>query len=1358
VEVPVELVLRAVDVAGPCQWRWLLVDERSGVSLADHLVELDPGAAETKAFEDLYRFLRWRADPDRRVASEAELVRRVGAWIGSVVLGERIGRAIVTAAPVTVRVVVPAGAEFLAFRPLELAHIGGVPVAARGHVTLVYDLPGPPRSVKAPVGEALRMLAVFSLPTATSALALRRERYELTRLVRRVAARGRRRVELQVAQYGMTRAALADLAESGDGWDVLHLSGHDGAGEFLLENPDGSADPVSTAELIELLRPARQRLKLAVVSSCRSAAAATAETLRWLGLNDPAADLEIQAALEATTNPVGMAQALVAHLDCAVVAMRYPGVDEFTVGFAEALYDRLFRNTQPLDWAVAAAVPDATGPAPSPARPAISVATPVVFGAPAVKLSLAPPVGKPVPDPSGKVMARFPAEPARFVGRAEAMAAASTALAPASGRTAVVFHGMAGAGKTTCAVELAYRRQRAFVALAFWSAPTDPDQFSDALRLLAVALEAQLGDYGFAMVEEIATLERLENFLPTLTAVLADAGLLLVLDNLETLLTPDGQWRDLRWAPLIGALTDHEGPSRVILTSRIVPAGLNPDTVLVQPVHTLSRDESLLLVWELRHLRALLHTEAEPGQPGPGTVDPAMGNPALGRCVLTLAQGHPTLLELADAAAADPPRLAFQLAEIEAAVDGAALAAFFTKGDTRLDAEQLLQTFTAWTINVAATLPAPARLLLQVLCWIEETDRTTAIIGVNWAALWRRLDQPGEPPPLAPWVAPLVAAALIATEPIDDLADSNEPVRYRIHPGVVEAIHAVTPEPVTAAVDAQLADWWTIVGEWGIEQQADKDTSQLVARADLAAARYLLRQHDWNAASCLLERALIRDSYSPVTSLAVIPLLRRIAEATGALKDLVVLAAALRKVDPGEAETLLRRAYDQATTGGEYQLASTTAGELVTLLRDQGRLREALTLAHQKIEHTSRAGFGFWTQLSDQGRRLQILNMFGHHEQVLIDVPALRARMADLPDQPADNDRVKPWNVREGLLDIGRLSAVALERWDEALHLNDEIASTKRRRGASPYETACTRFNDYVPLLHLGRLADVDQLLRDCQDVFDTVGDITQLAVVYGARADLEDKRDHPVDAVDLQRTSLRLCYVRPDPREISTAHHNLADYLSRASGKAAEQRAHRLAASLLNHLTGDTRELTRTLGVLASEFRSDTSGPDAPALPATPVLPKTLAEVTRLVDTDDGGRFGNLVVTLCPDPTTAEHALADLLATVAISADPQADNAPSGTDHLLAAWGPIITAIGAAVTNGDTPTELTDLLEDIATTDWVALVAALRRVLAGDRGRELLLAGLDNIGTAILTATLDQLSTHPARTRDHRCPDRSTT
>jgi hypothetical protein len=81
--------------------------------------------------------------------------------------------------------------------------------------------------------------------------------------------------------------------------------------------------------------------------------------------------------------------------------------------------------------------------------------------------------------------------------------------------------------------------------------------------------------------------------------------------------------------------------------------------------------------------------------------------------------------------------------------------------------------------------------------------------------------------------------------------------------------------------------------------------------------------------------------------------------------------------------------------------------------------------------------------------------------------------------------------------------------------------------------------------------------------------------------------------------------------------------------------------------------------------------------------------------------------------------------------------------NHLLAAWEPIITAVQAAAIDGAVRIELSDLLDDIATTDWAALVGALRRVLAGDRDREQLLTGLDHVGTAILTATIDRLCTH---------------
>lgn len=837
---------------------------------------------------------------------------------------------------------------------------------------------------------------------------------------------------------------------------------------------------------------------------------------------------------------------------------------------------------------------------------------------------------RPVVSSTAEAIAGFPVKPTRFAGRDEAMAAASSTFTATSGCTAVVFHGMAGAGKTTCAVQLAYRHHQAFAAVAFWSAPTDPRQFGEALHRLAVVLDAQLEDHGFLVIEEISTVERLQNFLPTLTAVFANANLLLVLDNLETLLTPDGQWRDPRWAPLIGALTDHSGPSRVILASRIVPTVLNPSTVWIQPLRMLTLKESEWLVSELPNLRALL-----------------MQSVALGHRVLTLAQGHPQLLELANAAAADPPRLAYQLAEIEAGVSETTLSAFLTQGHTKLDGTQLLHIVNTWTITVAATLPASARLLLQALCRMEETDRNTTVLDANWPVLWRRLGQPGEPPPLAYGTTSLIAAALILTDPADDRADQNEPARYRIHPGVVEVVQATTPDPVIAAIDEQLAAWWTTVAEgWRVEQQqADNDTNQLL-RGVLAAARYLLRQHAYNAASCLLERTLIRYSYSLTTSLATIPLLRRVAEATNAVKDLLVLGAAIRRVDLGEAETLLSRAYDQAVANSEYPLASTAAGELVALLRDQGRLRDALTMAEDKIAHTRRAGFGYWTQLSDQGRRLQILYLLGHHERVLLEVPALRSLMADLPGQHAHNDRVDPWNVREGVLDIGRLSAVALERWYEALDLNEEIIRTRRQRGVSPVEIARTWFNDYVPLLRLGRLTDLDQLLCDCCDVFDAAGDLAQLAAAFGARADVEAHRDRPLEAIDFQRIALRLWYSCRDPGEISSAHHNLANYLSRAAGKPREQRAHRLIALLINHLTGNTRAQAETLAVLASELREETNGRDAPT------LPRTLSEVVRLVDTNDGIRFHTLLVTLCPEPVSAEHVLASLLTIAASFAD----------------------------------------------------------------------------------------------------------
>jgi hypothetical protein len=165
--------------------------------------------------------------PDRRIAHEAEIVGDVGAWIGEQVLGA-VGAAMAAARPATVRVVVPADppeAAQLMFVPLELGHSEGRPLAAQ-NVTLVMQH-GANSSVPAlvPVGERLRVLGLFSTPTGGRPLNLRRERQALVRPFAEIGGLGRA-VDVRILQCGVTRQRLQDVLEEGEGWDLIHVSGH----------------------------------------------------------------------------------------------------------------------------------------------------------------------------------------------------------------------------------------------------------------------------------------------------------------------------------------------------------------------------------------------------------------------------------------------------------------------------------------------------------------------------------------------------------------------------------------------------------------------------------------------------------------------------------------------------------------------------------------------------------------------------------------------------------------------------------------------------------------------------------------------------------------------------------------------------------------------------------------------------------------------------------------------------------------------------------------------------------------------------------------------------------------------------
>src|SRR5262249_20079196 len=149
---------------------------------------------------------------------------------------------------------------------------------------------------------------------------------------------------------------------------------------------------------------------------------------------------------------------------------------------------------------------------------------------------------------------------------------------------------------------------------------------------------------GFQMMHLLADVTQLEWFLPQLTELCERRRLLIVVDNLDSLLTGDGLWRDARWGAVIGAMCAHAGLSRVVLTSRERPADVD-SRVLAETVEALSSGEALMLARELPHLRELFDGE-----------DPDESRELLAR-ILDVTQGHPQMLELADSWADDLDRL-----------------------------------------------------------------------------------------------------------------------------------------------------------------------------------------------------------------------------------------------------------------------------------------------------------------------------------------------------------------------------------------------------------------------------------------------------------------------------------------------------------------------------------------------------------------------------------------------------------------------------------------------------------------------------------------------------------------------------
>jgi len=908
--------------------------------------------------------------------------------------------------------------------------------------------------------------------------------------------------------------------------------------------------------------------------------------------------------------------------------MRYPVNDDFAVALSGRLYNLLIAEGQPLPRAAGMtlqelfAPPSGASPSAERAFPALSVATPALFGGSAVGLSLAAPQHDAPADNVGRLkLPGLPPQPEHFVGRVSVMARSSAALALRSGVPGVVLHGMPGGGKTACALELAYGHEHAFDQLAWYKAPDEGSAVEGSLTDFALTLERYVP--GFQMTQILTSQDRLEAFLPLLAKLMEERRVLIVIDNAESLLTESGQWRDGNWGRVMVALTGRAGLGRLILTSRRGPAGL--PGLQVETVDALSADESLLLSRELPNLSALSR----------GKVPGAEGHVGrlLARRALAIAQGHPKLLELADGQAAHPERLAtlVEVGDQEWRKLGGLPGGFFTAGETTASGDDYLHLLATWTKAVTDTLTLDERDIFWFLCCLEEADRDGAVVKLTWPVMRSKLARDEPLPELDTALAAIAASGLASVR--NGTGDDDE---YLLHPAIAAAGRAQAGKAFQDAVDAELAPFWTAMYQFASGgAPGGTVNTRLLVHAGLAAVPYLVRQELWLDAATLLDDAFLRNP-SRSNATTMLPAIQQIARHVPRVG--ILAAVALHVIDPAAGEAQIHAYLDAAEATGDYRSAATATSWLADMYLRGGRLSDALAFTERQLGYTRQAGLGPWTQLADEVRRLQVLVLMGQAKLVLAEVRRLRDRMDALPATRGPDEAIPPWTVREALLGIGRSAAIRLDEWEEALDLNAARVVSRRDRGAPAAEIAAARFNDYGPLLRLGHIDQALDLLQDCRQVFEDARDTEMLGGTLAALADIENDRGHGDAAIRLAQDALRYGYLAKDVPGTAVSYHNLGLY---------HRHAPQPVAALVSHLAA---ALIRTLSGIGGDNPDSAQGSvraaagDLRRFGTTAVPPHNVADLCGQLSGIPGTDLRGLIAALSPDPEAAEVALRGII------------------------------------------------------------------------------------------------------------------
>lgn len=1289
------LFLSAIDIRSSDKWRWRLCDSH-GTLLGTHDVQLDRSAPEYHGYVDLYERTQEYASPDKRRADESRLIEEVGRWIGEHVFGPlaclMVDRARIR--PTVVRVKVCCGSftsleagRGIVFRPLELAFAGERALTLQD-VSLVFDTFSEVSialsTANRPVGSRLRILAVFSLPLGVGSLNLRHERYQLRRLIQSIAHSRGLAIDLRVLQYGVTRDALRKIIEEGEGWDVLHFSGHGLAARLVLEDVDGQPDIVSSAELIELLRPARARLKWVTLSSCLSAAATIDETLRWLGLDEVRVRLHkrTKAGRQDTTGDrflSVLAETIVDELGCAVLAMRFPVDDQFAVDLCAQIYDGMLGRGQSLARSLQIALPKMVTADDVRYSP-LSVATPALFGPRAVDFRLTAPKEPLYVDSKAPNLAAFPRPALHLVGRVQALTNAHRALALRSPYRGVLLHGMAGVGKTTCALELAWQYEDLdrFQAFVWFRAPDEGYDEGQALLNFAMAMERQIP--GLKMAHLVGNPIELASFLPRLSYELGRVCVLVVLDNVESLLRQAAtnsnavEWRDPRWQAVVTALLAHDGESRVILTSRLVPdlsVKFEPPVsessntfaesrLLTIPIHALTLEESLLLARELPNLGRMLREGMSGNE----------RNRQLVLSTLHVLQGHPTLIDFAEARAVDSDKLCDFVDKLVGVwnVSDETSVAFLKDGVSPLDPSEFLGAINSGVLIVSQILSKNARIFFHFLCCLDSSDRYDWIVEATWLrSLDRRAEEDGKHfaeiespvPSLNILVNELANAGLLEVKQwpsaVPDDHGRNVLLEWQVHPAVAAAARRQAGNEFRDAVDEELTIYWYSCYRHGVDSKSDPGYS-FVVTACRHAVPYLKRKGKWGMLLEMTQQLMHRDQ-RPQTFAFAASVLRDAANASERADDVLEATAKLGVAlfgcgDLEEAERLLRYVIEESTqrrSAFHAQFESAALDHLVRIRMQRGDLEDALDLVDQKREATDRAGYGPWTRLADDFLAVSIRERLFPADETRDEAYELFLRAQRLQDsaqkveEETPPECVTPWQILEGILEMTFGRAMRVGEWDLALQVNESLCGLVQERTGGLAQVLLARYlvNRSMPLIQLGRYREAREGLNRCRSVFEWENMPDGLGQVFSCFSELEHRLGHNRQAIEFARAALRYRYITGDPVFCARSHHALFSVLQAEDPSQFTQEAvaHLVAATLIDLLTKE-ETLPLRLAVLG---RFVTGKRDAvPVIESFATLCNSLAET-------DGVQFIELFNRLQTSYTlTGDETLANVLALAA--------------------------------------------------------------------------------------------------------------